>query len=516
MAFKQEASWAVLNRVNDPKARPSQIQGQIDAAGTVMVVNRNGIVFSGTSQVNTRNLVAAAVGMSDAQFRQGIYSAKVDSGVQERMTPAFGNDLAGAGDAATFSKATGDVRVEAGARIQTGKPESVTQGGGYVLLLGRETHNAGQITTPGGQTLLAAGDSFIIRKGLASDANSISTTRGNEVSARRRADSEAGLVANTGLIQAPTGDVTLTGHDVRQLGVAVSSTTVTTRGTVHLLNSASDTGGKIVLGRDSATAILLEADGGRALDAQRDALLLPASAADGYRAAGQAFDHLSSVPDRRDQSRIEVTSGGTVQVEGGAMALATGGQIAVSAARRTLLENGAVLDVAGAVGVKLAMESNNVKVNIQGNEQRDAPVSRDGKTLNNTDVWVDRRTLIQIAKGVNGYERERWYTPGGLLEVGGYLGTTEHGVGEWAAVGGIVTVAGGELVSRAGSQINISGGTLDVQSGYLRQSWLRGEDVGCTKYRVRREICCTRACTRASRMSMRVGATRARAISTTR
>ena len=122
VAFKQEASWAVLNRVNDPKSRPSQIQGQIDAAGTVMVVNRNGIVFSGTSQVNTRNLVAAAVGMSDAQFRQGIYSAKVDSGVQERMTPAFGNDLAGAGDAATFSKATGDVRVEAGARIQTASP----------------------------------------------------------------------------------------------------------------------------------------------------------------------------------------------------------------------------------------------------------------------------------------------------------------------------------------------------------------------------------------------------------
>ena len=252
------------------KARPSQIQGQIDAAGTVMVVNRNGIVFSGTSQVNTRNPVAAAVGMSDAQFRQGIYSAKVDSGVQERMTPAFGNDLAGAGDAATFSKATGDVRVEAGARIQTASPSRLPRAAATCCSWA-ETHNAGQITTPGGQTLLAAGDSFIIRKGLASDANSISTTRGNEVSARRRADSEAGLVANTGLIQAPTGDVTLTGHDVRQLGVAVSSTTVTTRGTVHLLNSASDTGGKIVLGRDSATAILLEADGGRALDAQRDA-----------------------------------------------------------------------------------------------------------------------------------------------------------------------------------------------------------------------------------------------------
>ncbi|POA57921.1 hypothetical protein C1884_29755, partial [Pseudomonas sp. GW460-R15] len=72
--FDQQASWSVLNRVNDPKARPSQIQGQIQADGTVMVVNRNGIVFSGSSQVDTRNLVAAAVGMSDAQFKRGLYS----------------------------------------------------------------------------------------------------------------------------------------------------------------------------------------------------------------------------------------------------------------------------------------------------------------------------------------------------------------------------------------------------------------------------------------------------------
>ncbi|WP_421020516.1 filamentous hemagglutinin N-terminal domain-containing protein, partial [Klebsiella pneumoniae] len=40
--FKQQKDWAVLNRVNDPQARPSQIQGQIKADGTVMVVNRNG------------------------------------------------------------------------------------------------------------------------------------------------------------------------------------------------------------------------------------------------------------------------------------------------------------------------------------------------------------------------------------------------------------------------------------------------------------------------------------------
>ncbi|MCR2521840.1 hypothetical protein NSP42_25550, partial [Salmonella enterica] len=91
---------------------------------------------------------------------------------------------------------------------------------------------------------------------------------------------------NTGLIQSPLGDITLTGHDVRQLGVAVSSTSVTTRGTVHLLNSASDTSGTILLGKDSTTTILLQDDGATALDTQRDALVRPVlDEADAYRAA---------------------------------------------------------------------------------------------------------------------------------------------------------------------------------------------------------------------------------------
>ncbi|MGV8254788.1 two-partner secretion domain-containing protein, partial [Pseudomonas aeruginosa] len=44
LQFDQQSNWAVLNRVNDPSARPSQIQGQIKADGTVMVANRNGVV----------------------------------------------------------------------------------------------------------------------------------------------------------------------------------------------------------------------------------------------------------------------------------------------------------------------------------------------------------------------------------------------------------------------------------------------------------------------------------------
>ncbi|MGJ7583357.1 filamentous hemagglutinin N-terminal domain-containing protein, partial [Variovorax sp. RHLX14] len=237
--FKQQADWAVLNKVNDPQARPSQIQGQIKADGTVLIANRNGVVFSGTSQVNTRNLVAAAAKISDEQFRtKGLY---VDTN----------------GSAPTFTDAGGTVEVQAGAQINTHTPQSVTQGGGYVLLLGKEVPNAGQITTPSGQAVLAAGDSFTIRKGVGTEANQASTTAGNEVSTSRSAGSTSGTVVNTGLIAATTGDVTLTGHSVTQAGVVVATTSTAKRGTVHLSTRASDETGTVTMAEGSTTAILL-------------------------------------------------------------------------------------------------------------------------------------------------------------------------------------------------------------------------------------------------------------------
>jgi filamentous hemagglutinin family protein len=85
----QQAGWSLLNRVNDPSARPSQILGRIQGQGTVMLVNRNGVVFDGGSQVNVKNLAAAAVNISDAQFRKGLYSDAQGSG----FIPTFGNEV---------------------------------------------------------------------------------------------------------------------------------------------------------------------------------------------------------------------------------------------------------------------------------------------------------------------------------------------------------------------------------------------------------------------------------------
>ncbi|EPA2385316.1 filamentous hemagglutinin family protein [Pseudomonas aeruginosa] len=458
LQFDQQSNWAVLNRVNDPSARPSQIQGQIKADGTVMVANRNGVVFSGSSQVNVRNLVAAAASISDSQFRErGLY---FDAN----------------GSQPSFTDAAGAVRVEQGALLQTANPASSTAAGGYVLLLGSEVENAGQIVTPKGQATLAAGDSFYIRRGVGTDGNLRSTTRGNEVATSLAADSAAGRVVNQGLIQAATGDITLTGRQVRQEGVALSSSSTDVRGTIHLLNSASDARGSVVLGEGSTTAVLVDASGTGALDSQRDAAQ---QALDGTTPTNNVigrFDNLSRVADRSEQSRVEIISGGSVDFQGGSLTLASGGQVAVSAAGRSLLRDGAQVDVAGAVGVKVAMESNNIQINVQGNEQRDAPVNRDGGGLASNDVWVDARELVLVPAGTNGYATDRWYTAGGLLELGGYLGTRNHSAGEWMAQGGTLTFTGGELVSQPGSTVNLSGGTLDVQGGLIRQTWLKGSD----------------------------------------
>ena len=448
VTFVQGSSDAVLNKVLGD-ARPSQIQGSIQANGTVMIVNQNGVVFTGTSQVNVRNLAAAAANITDAQFESGLY---------------------GANNVETFKAAAGKVLVEAGARIAT-RPLgqlSSTESGGYVLLVGKEVENAGAIHTPRGQALLAAGDSFVISKGQGTDGNQSSTTRGNEVTA-----TGSGLARNTGLIQSPEGDITLTANGVEQAGVLLSSTSVNHRGTIHLSTAGAQ--GRVSLAAGGVSAILVDAAEGTALDSQRDALMAPTlDGTDTPIVVADAY--------RRDQSLVRIDSSGTVDFEGGSLTLATGGQVAVKADQRALLREGAVIDVAGAVGVTVAMEANSVKVNIQGNEQRDAPLNRESGALNSTDVWVDVRDLLRVeadydaATNPDGYKTDRWYTQGGLLEVGGYLGTQGRTAGEWLAQGGTVSFTGNDVITQSGSQINLSGGTLDVQEGFMRQSWLRGTD----------------------------------------
>jgi filamentous hemagglutinin family protein len=54
-----ESSRVALNRVRDPNALPSQILGRITAQGQVYVLNLNGALFGGSSQIKVGSLIVS-------------------------------------------------------------------------------------------------------------------------------------------------------------------------------------------------------------------------------------------------------------------------------------------------------------------------------------------------------------------------------------------------------------------------------------------------------------------------
>ena len=458
LTFDQQgnAGWVALNRV-DRTTGPSQILGTIKADGQVYVINPSGIIFGGSSQVNVGALIASTADISDTQFRtNGIYATQTG-------TTYLPN----------FTAAGGKVVVEAGASIATHAPASVTSAGGFVLMIGSEVGNAGAIATPKGQTILAAGDDFILRRGYGTDTNQFSTTNGSEIAPVIHTGSTAGKVSNTGVILAQQGDITLAGRTLLQDGLLLATSTVNQRGTIHLLNKASDAQGSVTLTGTSISAVLPELESkDTALNAQREAL---AASAINPLALG-AFDNLSALSDRRDQSRIEIATGGLVYFQNGSYTAAQGGQVAVSAGTRIFAGSGATIDVSGTRGAVLPMAANQVLVNVQGNELRDSPVNRDSGALLSKNVWIDIRDLVLVAAGTGGYAGDRYYTRGGLLEVGGYLANTKHTIGEWTAVGGTITLAGPEVIAQQGARFDIAGGSVSYDGGWIYSSKLIGTD----------------------------------------
>ncbi|QYC10700.1 filamentous haemagglutinin family protein [Brevundimonas nasdae] len=472
LVFAQDASnWVVLNRVTDVSADPTRILGNIKANGSVFIINRNGVIFGGSSQVNVRNLVASTADISNIQFMErGIHSNVV-------MPPEFWLPPI---TLPAFTNAGGDVMVEAGARIQTIAPATVVEGGGYVMLMGKAVENRGTIVTDRGQTILSAGDNFQVRGGYGTLANQASTTRGQEIAITLDAGSTNGRVVNTGVIEAREGDITLAGHTVVQGGVAVSTTSVNTRGTIHLLTDLSDATSSITLTGNSLTLILPELDSKTtATNAQRDALITESLTATGRPSLlnNQGIGRLIYLqPDRKDLSRVEISTGGEAIFEGGSQTIAQGGQIAVVAMKRTTIDSGALLDVSGVQDVMMDMASNNLKINVRPFDMRDSALNREGDGIRSTDVWIDVRDLVLMPSGTGGHVGDRYYTPGGLLEVGGHLGNTAHGIGEWTSVGGVININSNEIIIKDGAVLDISGGSMRYAGGYMQSTRMMGSD----------------------------------------
>lgn len=478
-------TWSVLNRVQDPAAQPSQILGSIRAQGQVLVVNANGVIFSGTSQVNVGSLVAAAAQIADSQYlNHGIYSSLISSTTPLPLPAVF-----------TSTGAQASVTVAPGAQISAAAPPDSTSRGGSVILFGPSVSNGGAISTPFGQTILAAGQTLALLPGYAPlatgatpQAQNLSTTLGSDSFV-----TGGGMVANGGVIQAVIGDVTLQGQTVMQAGVIYSTTSVNQRGTIHLLTSTqakttgtsptisvtADPASSITFSSGSVTQIGLDVSGTAAVDSQRAGLIAESQTLNANRA--------TTLGDLLSESRIEITSGGGVAFRAGSLTVATGGQIAVTAKfpavgtaapvapGRVFIESGAILDVSGSVDVTLPASANTVQVNIQGFELRDSPNNRETGKLASQNVTLDASTLVQVPASA-AYASDRYYTAGGLLEVSGELGNQTHTIQEWTTPGGSVAISANEFVAQSGAQFNLAGGSVRYLPGTIATSWLVGSD----------------------------------------
>lgn len=574
---ENSGQWIAFNKINDPTGAPSQILGSIKAEGQVYVINQNGIIFGGSSQINVHTLVASALPINDNLIARGLLnnpdSQFLFSGLSipaGKDTPAFaplvtdpafnvnvgspsytisqplatgstpvlkytapnatapttllpteftvappdtngrtvvtltaaGLNRVGA-NPVTVSYSSGvvrygDVVVQKGAQISA--PTSPAHVGGRVALIGANVTNAGTISTPDGQTILAAG----LQAGFAAHSKDDPTLRGLDVYVGSVKDpgslipAYAGTATNSGLIDAQRASVTMVGKSVNQLGAIDSSTSVTLNGRIDLLASYdavgnpqgdnSDTNsnyvpflsratGTLKLGEGSVMQILPEySSEERVIGTQ---LSLPSVISMQGKAIHLGADSTilapgASLPSDPTKPAIGFDRkglGAGVTINAGIWRyissttnsssnfLNSGGQI--------YLEPGATINVAGSNDIKVPVGQNIVTAELRGAELSDSPLQRTGFTRG-LSIQIDiRKSGIWNGVGWIG-------TP--LGNVAGYAGLIERTVGELTVAGGSVRMNAGEsVVMQPGSIVDVSGGWIDFQGGMVQTTRLTSE-----------------------------------------
>ena len=498
-------AWVVLNRVDDPATQPSQIAGAIQAKGSVYIINRNGVIFHGTAQVDVHALIAStldigAVGQSidqrNAQFLQN--GLNIPTGVALSQLGSGNVSFSQTGDAAAVlvDTATPAVQVDAGARISASVFPSDNPGS--VMLLGATVSNAGQITAPAGQVIMAASRAVAFQQNttvnIASGANYLGLVPVTEPSQLLSSlvvagDSNFGrtwhgdlAAVNTGLIETPRGNITLVGTTVVNDGVLAATTSITRNGSIVLQGATAAT-----LGPDSLATILPDENGetipvGQASGTTVPVPYLTVQAAEigdtSARTAVSGVGALTLAGSGTDgPGAMIVAPGATVPLFGGASIL-DGSNAVLDASGLT---TGAMVSTNGAVVAALPMADNFVTFKPLGPEFANSPLQRSG-VLRGQAITVDIRASGTTSDGI------AWVgTP--VANASGYVNTqvtesidqllTNGGAVTLATAASIPIVSGAQLdsiVIQPGASVDVSGGYLSYTGGYNQETYLLGQD----------------------------------------
>jgi filamentous hemagglutinin len=220
--IQPSATAQVLNNIWS--ANETVIAGALKANGQVYLYNQNGILFSDGAQVNVGGLTATTLNFaSSSLFQNGILSGAA-APLPGTLNPVFQASVDSSGN-----PTAGTVTVGPGAVLSSAS-------GGRIVLLGTAVKNGGTITTPDGQTILAAGDTVYLAasndpalRGLLIEVNANGGV-GATVDSNTGEATPIGTVSNQGQITAPRGNVTLAGFVVNQAGLVSATTSVGAHG----------------------------------------------------------------------------------------------------------------------------------------------------------------------------------------------------------------------------------------------------------------------------------------------
>ncbi len=464
--FKQPSSSSVaLNQIFE--ANPSQIFGTLTANGEVYLINPNGIVFGPHSSVNVGGLVASSLAISQKAIDQngGInLTAAIAAG-----QPAFeavdenGNPI----------QNLGVISIQQGASIATSQ-------GGQVLILAPTVDNEGTIQAPAGQAVLAAGQRVFLSATGAGLANA--NLRGLRIEV-----GGAGSVTNggTGQVISTAGDVTLAALAVNQMGRVSASTTIDSNGSI-VLKAQSTTAtaispgtsntvdnltgfqaGSLILGPGSQTSISLQGT-----DRTAAATAQPASVAELEGAEIELLDGASIVAPHGD---VILDALGSDLITPGITNpnnLLTAEPNGLTApglqpdGSRIWLAPSSVIDVSGPQ-ISQPAALNSLSVELNSPELANSPLQRNSP-LFEQQVYVDIRQHGTSSDGTS------WVgTP--IANLSGDVAAIAQNVSQRSLTGGTITLnSSGSVIQSPGSTLNVSGGQIDWQAGYVKSSVLVG------------------------------------------
>lgn len=468
--------WIAFNKVNDPSTNPTQILGTISSPGQVYIINRNGILFGGASKVNTRTLVASSLPINDNLIERGLLNnpdqqflfSAVALTAGANGTPAFDPGV-------SPTTKIGDVTVQAGAQLNA--PTTAEKVGGRIALIGPNVTNGGTISTPDGQTILAAGLQVAFDAHSSSDPSlrGLDTYIGAVVDPLSTLSPYAGTATNSGLIDSPRANIMLAGKTLNQLGAITSTTSVSLNGRIDFIANygaigniaykAADSSfgpsflnretGTITFGSNSVTRILPE------LSSKEKVVGSQLALSSQINATGQRvhFDNNSLLYAPNANVTVNV---GTWLTQPSTTTSSPPQYLFFRSGGRIDLDGGSLIDVSGSKDVESSVASNIVEVQLRGTELANSPLLRNGP-LRGATLYVD------ITK-TGTFEGRTWIgTP--LADVSGYANLVQRTVGELTTAGGTVKLNSGEaVVIRDGATIDVSGGWVNYAGGAVKTS----------------------------------------------